>query len=121
MTLLTDTVSCAGPDCDRPIHANGFCATHNQQHRHGRPLTPIPIPTIDRVLDVAWCLGGTVTLGELVDRLGTARNTIQRAIQRNPTLIEPAGTIPVKDYGARQSHHVTVWRITPAGLQRLYD
>lgn len=120
MTTTTRTKACAGPACDRRVYSRGLCRTHDQQRRKGRTLTPIPIPTIDLVLDAAWCIGGTVTVAELSDRTGIAHNTISRAIQRNPDLIEWAGTIPVKHTGEPQSREVATWRITPAGLDRLH-
>lgn len=32
---------CTFDDCGRPHDAHGYCAGHNRQRRHGRPLTPL--------------------------------------------------------------------------------
>lgn len=32
---------CSFDGCDRPYSAGGYCRTHYEQHRHGKPLTPI--------------------------------------------------------------------------------
>lgn len=49
------TRRCSFPDCDRPHSCKGFCATHYEQARLGRPLAPIKaltpanVPFWDRV------------------------------------------------------------------------
>ena len=31
--------ACSFDGCDRPYSASGYCRTHYEQHRRGRPLT----------------------------------------------------------------------------------
>lgn len=33
--------TCAGPECDRPAKALGYCSGHYAQHHRNQPLTPL--------------------------------------------------------------------------------
>ena len=37
---MSDSI-CTFPGCDRELHGHGYCKTHRQQQRRGKPLTPI--------------------------------------------------------------------------------
>lgn len=39
----TEKKTCNGPECDRPVRANGLCGTHNKQRRTRGPDNLIPI------------------------------------------------------------------------------
>jgi hypothetical protein len=52
---MTDKPTCAGPECDRPVWAKGFCNTHCTQFNRGKPLTPIRKWGKYRVCDFEGC------------------------------------------------------------------